>query len=443
MFKLQWVLTVCLAVLFSGSALAGDEAKLVGLFLEAREPDVSDKTAVDAAGNTQAQQPFVIGIDDTLVAYLSDAKMLSNKARCLDAEGNKLPGSCVEQNLALFLDGNKVSEAKSDHMEDSDAAAIPGLGKVRFKLEYDQDTNRDSWARLLGSPGFKDFFVKPVTVRIGLADGYIAPMEKGSGLDKDVDHKVQLQRIKKPWFFASLVVLASLFWVFVKAAHNTDLLRDMGESSNPRSKPWSLARCQMAFWFFLITGSFIFIWLITNALDTLTDSVLVLMGLGAGTALGSALIDASRDTGKQREGLLEQAKTLEAQLADINSRLLNKPASNDGDTAASAAVDSNPQSGWAAVAASTEKRLAEVQTQLADLDVPAVSELFWNDLLKDGSSMSFHRFQMVVWTAVLGVVFIYNVWKTLTMPEFDTTLLSLMGISSGTYLGFKLPSANS
>jgi len=25
------------------------------------------------------------------------------------------------------------------------------------------------------------------------------------------------------------------------------------------------------------------------------------------------------------------------------------------------------------------------------------------------------------------------------MPEFDNTLLALMGISSGTYLGFKIP----
>jgi hypothetical protein len=27
----------------------------------------------------------------------------------------------------------------------------------------------------------------------------------------------------------------------------------------------------------------------------------------------------------------------------------------------------------------------------------------------------------------------------LIMPEFDGTLLTLMGLSSGTYLGFKLP----
>jgi len=35
--------------------------------------------------------------------------------------------------------------------------------------------------------------------------------------------------------------------------------------------------------------------------------------------------------------------------------------------------------------------------------------------------------------------FIISVWKDLLMPDFNTTLLSLMGISSGTYIGFKFP----
>jgi hypothetical protein len=31
------------------------------------------------------------------------------------------------------------------------------------------------------------------------------------------------------------------------------------------------------------------------------------------------------------------------------------------------------------------------------------------------------------------------VWRTFAMAEFDTTTLGLLGISSGTYLGFKFP----
>jgi hypothetical protein len=46
---------------------------------------------------------------------------------------------------------------------------------------------------------------------------------------------------------------------------------------------------------------------------------------------------------------------------------------------------------------------------------------------------------MVSWTIVLGIIFISSVYRNLAMPEFSGTLLTLMGISSGTYLGFKIP----
>ncbi|HKV39453.1 MAG TPA: hypothetical protein VJX67_09585, partial [Blastocatellia bacterium] len=38
-----------------------------------------------------------------------------------------------------------------------------------------------------------------------------------------------------------------------------------------------------------------------------------------------------------------------------------------------------------------------------------------------------------------GVIFCVEVYKNLSMPQFDPTLLALMGISAGTYLGFKFP----
>jgi hypothetical protein len=51
-------------------------------------------------------------------------------------------------------------------------------------------------------------------------------------------------------------------------------------------------------------------------------------------------------------------------------------------------------------------------------------------------TITFHRF---VWTPVLGTVFASNVISELVMPTFDSSLSVLMGISSGTCLGFKLP----
>ena len=61
------------------------------------------------------------------------------------------------------------------------------------------------------------------------------------------------------------------------------------------------------------------------------------------------------------------------------------------------------------------------------------------DLLGDNYLISFHRFQIFLWTLVLGVIFVSTVFHDLAMPEFSPTLLGIMGISGGTYLGFKLP----
>jgi hypothetical protein len=59
------------------------------------------------------------------------------------------------------------------------------------------------------------------------------------------------------------------------------------------------------------------------------------------------------------------------------------------------------------------------------------------DILSDDNGVSFHRFQVFAWTIVLVAVFVRQVTTYLIMPEFDSSLLILMGISSGTYLGFK------
>ena len=87
-------------------------------------------------------------------------------------------------------------------------------------------------------------------------------------------------------------------------------------------------------------------------------------------------------------------------------------------------------------------RLAELNDQIATLAPPAdagVSKGFLRDVLSDRSGYSFHRFQIFAWTIVLGIIFISSVYNSLSMPEFSATLLGLMGISSGTYIGFKFP----
>jgi hypothetical protein len=81
------------------------------------------------------------------------------------------------------------------------------------------------------------------------------------------------------------------------------------------------------------------------------------------------------------------------------------------------------------------KEIADLSQELA----PGQSKGFWRDILDDGNGTSFHRLQVVIWTVVLGAVFIQSVQQVMSMPEFPDTLLYLMGISNGTYIGFKFP----
>lgn len=64
---------------------------------------------------------------------------------------------------------------------------------------------------------------------------------------------------------------------------------------------------------------------------------------------------------------------------------------------------------------------------------------FWRDICNDGNGLSFHRMQVVAWTIFIGLVFVRSVVHVMSMPEFPETLLVLMGISNGVYLGFKIP----
>ena len=64
---------------------------------------------------------------------------------------------------------------------------------------------------------------------------------------------------------------------------------------------------------------------------------------------------------------------------------------------------------------------------------------FFRDLLTNNNKYSLHRYQIFVWTIFLGIIFVVEVLHNLEPPEFDENLLTLQGISAGTYLGFKFP----
>lgn len=65
------------------------------------------------------------------------------------------------------------------------------------------------------------------------------------------------------------------------------------------------------------------------------------------------------------------------------------------------------------------------------------SQGFFKDILSDDLGYSIHRCQMFLWTVIMVVIFISIVISKQQIPQIDESLLALMGISSGAYVGLK------
>jgi hypothetical protein len=170
------------------------------------------------------------------------------------------------------------------------------------------------------------------------------------------------------------------------------------------------------------------------------------MGISAVTGLGSAAIDSSKKSeNNNKRQVQSDAKTS----CMIDAEKLNAEISSLMTTINTAPSPINPEeqkitlSTKQAELAAKKKDIEDAEKIIQVLDKKLTPQPstgnFFKDILNDDNGVSLHRFQILIWTVVLIFIFIGRVIDTLTMPEFDTTLLALMGISGATYIGFKLP----
>jgi len=297
---------------------------------------------------------------------------------------------------------------------------------LKFLLQRNA-ANEKTWNMLLGYPEFgKQFYTLPVTISVGLTGQSAQPSKVSS---------FQFVRIDKGWLWGCIVVLIFYFWVLFRYAKRTPMLRDAPADLTPLgipdlaagNAPYSLGKVQMAFWFSIVLASYIFIWLITDNYELITTGTLVLIGIGAATGLGAVSINNNKS-----DGTVKRIQDLQAQQADLRQ-------------ATDLLRASLPAAGIEGKMAYNNFLDGQLTSNINNLinGLKIGKDNFFNDILTDENGVSFHRLQMVVFTMVLGFVFLYTVWATLNMPDFSATLLTMQGITAGTYLGFKIPEKQS
>lgn len=221
-----------------------------------------------------------------------------------------------------------------------------------------------AWERMFGSPwaARSEDFVRTLDYSA------VLPAAAGDGtLGQSLfDGPIAVKVLSPDLAAIGFALIAAIWLALFFLGRNTGLIRDPG-SQPLAQRSYSLARLQMAWWFGIVVGSYIFLWVVTGGQPTLSAQALSLLGISGATGLTSVGLDANKNT------------------------------------------------------------------------VFPPSQGFWRDILTDANGITLYRFQMLVMTVVLGLFFVIEVVTQLAMPDFDGNTLTLLGISAGGYVGFKLP----
>jgi hypothetical protein len=394
-------------------------------------PAVIDVYNIDERDEQDARKRSVAGLGDIIIVKVAGLRELLHRAKCTsDDPKTPPPATCKPQELLLYIDGRPLKGLLPES-----GAPKPEEGTLRFHLQrpgveapaQDAADTDEHWADLLGL-SFDDYQLhRLVSISVGLENEY--------PIHTDVNEFRLLRMREGRLIFWSIFFILCLI-ALVHFARQSDLLRDRRPVRWKQRKPYSLSLSQAAWWFVLTSISFVFIWMVTGQYD-LSSSVLVLLGIGFGTALGSVVIDQNKGARPSTPGVLSAANDLdtlidtkneqEARLTVLESNL--RSAAPGAPTVAAQAALVEQQSVY-------DRLIEEIKHKYPG-SIGSGHTNFVTDILSDAHGVSFHRFQMLIWTVVLGFIFIHSVFTRLAMPQFSTTLLTLMGISAGAYLGGK------
>jgi hypothetical protein len=337
----------------------------------------------DSERKTREGDPSpTIALGDTITVLTNQLPSLLAEAECRKSG----------QKVTLFLDGKPMVGVPIN------PPSNPAGELISFLLVRNAAT-QGFWDGILGAPEGQ---FRSVAVSVGLNDRFALPSNS----------TVNFNVVPAGLFLTWVGVLAVALVLFATLASRSNLLRDSNAQPDPMMKEraaFSAARVQAAFWFFVVLCCYLFISVITgDFLRSMTTGALAILGLAAATAAGSASIDAAKDTHDVR-------------------------VQNAGVVSMAAAFSLNQPGG---VPADPEKKYALDQ---AAAKARGASQGFLIDVLSDVNGVSFQRFQLLVWTVVLGIIFCWTTWKSLALPPLDAGLLGTYFVSSATFLSLKLP----
>lgn len=323
-----------------------------------------------------------------------------------------------------------------------DNPGLPSSHELVFDLQRTDSTdNRKMWARLLGSP-FKNR-VMPQKVSLEISGKALPYKKDPSRNDEEAESNFKLEKYSPIWM---AVAIALTFLVMLSTAlmcRSTTMIREaLAPQLLLTDRPYSLGRFQMAVWFCVIFASFIFILAVTGDLNSINAESFILLGLSGATALASVAVDRSKpDEAIKRVGTALAAAGLDTQDDTIViKRAAEQPSGKKEEI--SAADNARLQQ----ILANAQARVPGGPSDAGSIwkvyqaaIAPIKSQSLLQDLVTDLHGPTIHRWQVLIWTVVIAGIYLVRVYTNLETPTLGTNLLILMGISSGVYVGFKIP----
>jgi hypothetical protein len=421
-----WVLVWCAASAISQApGIAAESTTPV-----AESKPVANTSAPAQAGNSAlpAVATAADGLQIVSLAQSPDADFINGKPSRIRLNGklwvvlnHSLPEDATK--FALFLNDEEIKG-----LDPPVVTRFRSQPALLFVLKR-APLNDAFWRDLLGSP--RSDHVN-VVVSLGRQSGAgpsdrIVGTPDGAGFGLEVFTRWDLT-------LATGVIVLVLMLVWGHARNRTTLRDNLLPQLAPSRQPYSLGRSQMAFWFTLIFVAFVVLFLLLQDTNVLTSQALLLMGISGTTAAAAIAVDV--------------AKTSPADVANCALQALGLNTYEDVQRVQQEILDRQQQ--LAALPPSPQRTQLQIEINdrtsiLRTYDEktrPFVSQGWFKDVTTDINGPTVHRLQVVFWTAALGAIFLYSVYRNLAMPEFNGTLLTLMGISSAGYVGFKIQEVN-